>query len=110
MVTSRNLLAEGMGNKVVKKGLHSKSTTKDTAHVTDALLCCCVMRLYSCWHYSYPRYLFIGLEVVFFSEGRGSLPKHGCCSVLNFCADLVHYLVFQQTERKFISFSSVAIR
>ena len=66
MVTSGNLLAEGMGNKVVKKGLHSKSTTKDTAHVTDALLCCCVMRLYSCWHYSYPRYLFIGLEVFFF--------------------------------------------
>ena len=54
--------------------------------------------------YSYPRYLFIGLEV-FFSEGRGSLLKHGCCSVLNFCADLV-----QQTERKFTSFSSVAIR
>ena len=81
MVMSRNLLAEGMGNKVVKKGLHPKSTTNDTAHITDILLCCCVMRLYSYWHYSYPRYLISDLEV--FSSGRGSLLKRNCCSALS---------------------------
>ena len=43
MVTSRNLLAEDMGNKVVKKRLHPKSITKNTycpCHRCTVVLLC----------------------------------------------------------------------
>ena len=102
MVTSRNLLAENM---VVKKEYCIQNLPQKILPSIVVLLCDEIVFILALF---IPRYLIIDLEV--FSEGRGSLLKHSCCSVLNFCADLVHYLVFQQTERKFTSFSSVAIR
>ena len=62
--------------------IQNLSQKTHTAHVTGALLCCCVMRLYSCWHYSYPRYLFSGQNFFFWGARQPTETSLLLCAKL----------------------------